>query len=307
MEDNMANADVLWEQLNHKWSEDDEWLSLENIENMIPLGTGGISNRSSYDFAMLTLLATLRRNYVKHKEKIVEDTLNIELEKTNRNNGIWRYHKNSLVRKQNSFVKKQNNRIVKKIKTNKKFDNTYNQWYNITYETILKMVDWNHFSKDIDKKIVCIFSWMPMSIMNIKTKKESNANLKSQLFNLDDVTNGIVDVEIDFNKISNQLLIKVNLEDIKKEVIKICSTLFKYFGSVASSKYLHFSAPKLFPMWDSNLRISEKLKDNSDGYYEYMKLFRDEIINEDNYKMAIKEFDNNVLRGWDICRMKRRN
>jgi hypothetical protein len=95
----MANADKLWEVLNKLWPSNKEWLTLEEIYQLIPIGTEDIDNLSSYDFAMLTLLSTSRRKFLEHKDELVEAVISDEVVKVNRNNGIWRKHLQAKVKK----------------------------------------------------------------------------------------------------------------------------------------------------------------------------------------------------------------
>jgi hypothetical protein len=95
----MPNADKLWDVVQDLWPINSKWQTINEIKELVPIGTAGIDNRSSYDFAMLTMLSTVRRNFFVHEHINTEKEINAEVVKTNRNNGIWRYHLNSRVRK----------------------------------------------------------------------------------------------------------------------------------------------------------------------------------------------------------------
>ncbi|MGD9365696.1 MAG: hypothetical protein PVH87_08385 [Desulfobacteraceae bacterium] len=97
--DRRPNADKLWDVVKDLWPVNSQWQTIDEIKELAPIGTAGIGNRSSYDFAMLTMLSTVRRNYIVHEQINAEKEINDEVVKTNRNNGIWRYHLNSRVRK----------------------------------------------------------------------------------------------------------------------------------------------------------------------------------------------------------------
>jgi hypothetical protein len=43
----------------------------------------------------------------------------------------------------------------------------YNNWYIDTYESILHVADWSRLERNVPEKMVCIFAWMPQTIMRI--------------------------------------------------------------------------------------------------------------------------------------------
>jgi hypothetical protein len=95
----MANADLLWLEVISKWPEGTDRLKISSIAELAPIGTADISNRSSYDFAMLTLLSTQRRDFIVHDDHAAKQAIDNEVLETNRNNGIWRNYLGSFVRK----------------------------------------------------------------------------------------------------------------------------------------------------------------------------------------------------------------
>jgi hypothetical protein len=88
----MPNADNLWQFVLGGWPANRQTLTIADVENIAPLGTAGINNRSSYDFAMLTMLSTNRRNYIRHLNLAALEAINAEIILANRNNGIWRHY-----------------------------------------------------------------------------------------------------------------------------------------------------------------------------------------------------------------------
>ena len=63
----------------------------------------------------------------------------------------------------------------------------YNQWYVATYEAILSMANWQDFTADLERKVVCIFSWMPQAIMNVNhsgSSKKGDQRRKSEVFDV---------------------------------------------------------------------------------------------------------------------------
>jgi hypothetical protein len=97
----VPNADKLWTVVQGLWPINSKWQMISQIKDLAPIRTAGIDNRSSYDFAMLTMLSTVRRNFVVHEQINAEKEINDEVVKSNRNNGIWRDYLNSRVRKAN--------------------------------------------------------------------------------------------------------------------------------------------------------------------------------------------------------------
>ena len=185
----------------------------------------------------------------------------------------------------------------------------YNQWYVATYEDILSMANWGDFASDLGRKLVCVFSWMPRAIMNVNhsgSAKNGNLKLKSKAFGVRSAGEYIRNAASHFEAVRDKELLSVNLADIKEDVLATCSPVFRLLGSVAASKFLHFSCPHLFPMWDSSLRKNAKLRDSPEGYFEYMLLFQSEISLPENQELARGECSHNPVRGWDVCRMKRR-
>ena len=67
----------------------------------------------------------------------------------------------------------------------------YNQWYVATYEAILSMAKWQDFTAHVERKLVCIFSWMPQAIMNVNysgSPKKGTKKLRSEVFDVQQAT-----------------------------------------------------------------------------------------------------------------------
>ena len=126
----------------------------------------------------------------------------------------------------------------------------YNQWYVATYEVILSMANWPDFTADLERKLVCIFSWMPQAIMNVNhsgSTKKGNLKRKSDLFGVQQAADGVRKGASYLKTARDRELASVNLQEIKGEVLGVCAPIFDCLGSVAGSKFLHFSRPHLFP------------------------------------------------------------
>jgi len=179
----------------------------------------------------------------------------------------------------------------------------YNPWYVFSYEPMMNMADWQDFHADVEKKVVVIFSWMPQTIMAIKHKGDKR---KCEIYDNIALSNAVGNSVKEFEAVKGGLLLEFDLDSNSRYILALCETLFPILGSVASSKYLHFSAPQLFPMWDRQLRLKEKLDDTAFGYIEYMRRFKKELANPTNLEAALAEYPTNAVRGWDIVRMKNR-
>jgi hypothetical protein len=180
---------------------------------------------------------------------------------------------------------------------------SYNTWYSDTYEEILDIAEWSVFENNIERKMVSVFSWMPTVIMGIKHSKDER---KYDLYALKDMTKATQECKKFFEEIKTERLLDVDLVKIEENIINIVERLYPILGTVAASKYLHFSAPCLFPMWDSKIRGSRNLADSPEGYYKYMNEIKKELKDKKNYSQALSKYGANPIRGWDIVLMENR-
>jgi hypothetical protein len=179
-----------------------------------------------------------------------------------------------------------------------------NPWYAFTYEALLDLADWVTFDADVAKKIVGIYSWMPQTIMKLRMPGN---RFMCDAYSLQHVTEAAVQTApnlVAFNGVSLQDL---NLEECSEEIESILAPLFGVLGSVAASKYFHFSRPFLFPMWDATLRKEAQLANSPMGFVQYMRLFQQELLIQENADAAALRYPANLIRGWDIVRMANRN
>jgi hypothetical protein len=95
----MPNADKLWNVVQNAWPVDAQWLTIDQVAALAPKGTEGINNHSSYDFAVLTMLSTARRNYIVHQDSAAQEAIDDHVVRANRNNGIWKRYPASKVRR----------------------------------------------------------------------------------------------------------------------------------------------------------------------------------------------------------------
>lgn len=179
----------------------------------------------------------------------------------------------------------------------------YNPWYDETYDAIFEMADWKELPADIPKKIVCIYSWMPHTLMGTK---HVGGRRKWSCISLNDVETATRKVSEDFAEVSTLMLQEANIDVCENHICKIFTALIPLFGTVATSKYLHFSAPSFFPMWDRKIRISRGHDDTVDGYIEYMHAFKAELDISSNLQAALSLYPKNPVRGWDMVNMRGR-
>ena len=184
----------------------------------------------------------------------------------------------------------------------------YNPWYSATYEPIFEMANWDDFACDIEKKFVCIFAWMPQAIMNIgHSGRGRNRVTKAMIYNTNRVRDEIQQVQQMAAFFKGQNLLDVDLEDpkVQEYISRLCHTVFNILGSVGGSKYLHFSFPELFPMWDSRLRKEKGCPDSAPGYLRYLRIVKRALNDETTFQNAQKEYPSNVIRGLDVMWMKK--
>lgn len=179
----------------------------------------------------------------------------------------------------------------------------YNTWYDETYDAIFEMADWEKLSADVPKKAVCIYSWMPHSLMGTR---HVGGRPKWSCISLNDVETATRKASTDFFGVSTLILQEANIKDCEKYIRTILAALVPLFGTVATSKYLHFSAPRFFPMWDRKIRISRGHDDTVDGYIEYMHAFKAELEVPSNLQAALALYPKNPVRGWDMVNMRGR-
>lgn len=183
----------------------------------------------------------------------------------------------------------------------------YNRWYSETYETILEdMCKWNEFSADLKKKIVCIFAWMPQTIMNVThSGKGEERETKATVYSLDTVEKEMEKLGEVSGFFKEKHLINTDLDShsVKERIESLCKPIFEIFGPSAGSKLLHFSYPSFFIMWDSDLRKDQGCDNSPSGYLEYLKKAKAALKNERTIKAAKNEHSN-LIRGLDVYWMK---
>ena len=178
-----------------------------------------------------------------------------------------------------------------------------NPWYVFTYETILGLANWSAFDAEIERKVVGVFSWMPMIIMNVKYQGNQR---RCDVFSIDDVREAASNSSVFVSELDRLTLQGIVIDDHVDDLIAAFAPMFNVFGSVGASKYFHFSRPLLFPMWDKEMRERAHLPDSPDGFVDYMRLFQAELEVPENFDLARAEYSPNVVRGWDIVRMRNR-
>jgi hypothetical protein len=176
-----------------------------------------------------------------------------------------------------------------------------NEWYMHTYNTILDMADWSDVTSEIEKKIVCVFSWMPQGIMNVKDKGEM---LKAELYSPADLAASLNDLGNEFQAICGRELQSTAIEDVRTHIQAIWTPLYKVLGASAASKYLHFSIPRLLPMSDRSIRRHYCGDPRIDDYLYYMVLFQKDLKNDVRQQKAREACADNLVRGLDIVNMR---
>ena len=180
----------------------------------------------------------------------------------------------------------------------------YNPWYTISYEPILDIANWKDYCADTEKKIVAIFSWMPLTIMSIKAKGNKR---KYEIYDNKALTVAVKRSRSAFEAVRYNQLLEFDIDKNAHHLKTLCEALFPILGSVAGSKYFHFSAPCLFPMWDRQLRLKEGLDDTPRGYIEYMRRFKTALAKPEKLRAALAAYPANAVRGLDIVFMENKD
>jgi hypothetical protein len=180
----------------------------------------------------------------------------------------------------------------------------YNPWYEATYEAICEMPHWHRLDQEVPMKMVCVFSWMPQTIMSVnhtgRVPKWTEFGLAAVESRLRQAAPLVADVR-------NLRLEEAVLAEREASLLALFQLLFLPLGSVAASKLLHFSVPRFFPMWDRGIRLGRGHKDNANGYFEYMAHFQHDLLHQENLEQAVAAYPANPVRGWDIVNMRRRD
>jgi hypothetical protein len=179
----------------------------------------------------------------------------------------------------------------------------YNPWYCATYETILEIATWADLSADIEKKILGIFSWMPQTIMAVR---HPGKRFKFEFYTAEGLRDALTPLQERFNAIRKQQLMHFDIPNNTEILEGLCATLFPALGAIGGSKFLHFSAPRLLPMWDRKIRLAGGYDDSGAGYIAYMTAFQHALTVKENRDEAVRRYPSNIVRGWDIVCMERR-
>lgn len=176
-----------------------------------------------------------------------------------------------------------------------KFKRPYNEWYSHTYDAIAGAVNWDDLNEAFAIKIALVYSWMPTVIMHHNTRiqvssiEEVRAALKK--------CNGIL------TKVRVRSLMETpNLDRHSKSIKATFDSLSTAIGNVAASKYLHFSRPHFFPMYDTKIATIE----SGDDYFRFMEWVRSKLLEQENMAAARCKYPDNPLRGLDLVLMENR-
>ena len=184
---------------------------------------------------------------------------------------------------------------------------TYNQWYSATYDKILCFCDWGRLDADVEMKVLCVFGWMPLAIMNVTDSgKGRERRTKAAIHHPEALRADLGELAQTGEFFRGRNLDDTDLQDptLKAQVVGLCGPVFKALGSVAGSKFLHFSYPSFFIMWDRRLRANEKLKDSTEGYLEYLKKAQAALQSQEIRREAEKRYTANPVRGLDVYWME---
>ena len=178
----------------------------------------------------------------------------------------------------------------------------YNKWYLDTYDVIFKMADWSRFDAEIPRKVICIFAWMPQTIMGLKDKGGKKLWESVSEEKMHSLISGLT-LSFEITKSETFLSYGTVTEQIKKLYYGLSTGL----RSTATTKYLHFSHPNLFPMWDSEIKKQLNLKDSPEDYVKLIEIYNSKYSDQNLRGEILKEYPPNFVRAYDIYLMKNRN
>lgn len=189
----------------------------------------------------------------------------------------------------------------------------HNDWYSRSYDSIFKMADWKTFSADIPAKFTCIFAWMPMQLLNVR---HGGKQAKGDVFSYEHVQSTLAGLDSTFNRFRGQTLLGANLQDkLQRADISSCAQpLAGFLGWVGASKYLHFSHPQMFLMWDRGIirqcnAKGVEVSATTDGYLRFLEYAQSELQNPERHSEALCCANGDygrILRGLDILHMGER-
>ncbi len=176
----------------------------------------------------------------------------------------------------------------------------YNNWYIDTYESILHMADWSRFESNVPEKIVCIFAWMPQTIMGINAGGGRKLWEEVSYHRVQEV---VADLSDTFEKTKQTDF--PSFEPVIPSITILYEGLSSILKPTASSKYLHFSHPRLFPMWDNRIRKYFGLVDSAQGYIGLLKKYSEAFHNPVEREETLSHCPSNFVRAYDVYLMKK--
>jgi len=178
----------------------------------------------------------------------------------------------------------------------------YNKWYLDTYEVIFRMADWSRFDAEIPQKMICMFAWMPQTIMGLKA--EGGKKLW-ELVSLEKVQSLLSSLALSF-EVTKPETFRSHFR-VTEQIKNLYSGLSTVLRSTGATKYLHFSHPNLFPMWDNEIKKQLVLKGSPEDYVKLIHIYNSEYSDQNRRTEILKEYPANFVRAYDIYLMKNRN
>lgn len=180
----------------------------------------------------------------------------------------------------------------------------YNPWYSATYRPLLDMADWRVLTADLERKVIGIFSWMPTTIVSVK---HAGNVYKWEMNSVASIRAALEPMQLRFAVIRREHLRNFVISRHEGFISNLFDAVAAIMGPVAASKFLHFSAPQLLPMWDNAIRINAGCEATGAGYIHYTADCQRQLRVRKNYQAAIERCPDNVVRGWDMVCMERRS
>ena len=114
---------------------------------------------------------------------------------------------------------------------------------------------------------------IPAFLFILSTWNASRFSFKIKTFDFKSFEDKIRELDIFFSRLNSYSIKNINLDEHRTDILHIFDVLSKIEGVefTGSSKLMHLKIPELFIMWDGYIRKGWDVKQNSEGYLNFLK------------------------------------